>query len=94
MEGLKNIMEDTVEHQINEILPTMPQICSCTDCKLDMATYALNRLHPNYIRSDLGSLYHKVNTSSLQAQTEILATVVNAINVIGAHPHHKVEQKK
>ncbi len=93
MEGLKNIMEDTIEHQLDELLPTMPHICSCRDCKLDMATYALNRLQPNYIRSDIGALYHKVNSSSIQVQTEILATVVNAINVIGAHPHHKEDKK-
>jgi competence protein ComFB len=88
MEGLKNIMEDDVEYQLNKLLPTMPNICSCNNCKLDMATYALNRLKPNYVRSDTGALFHKLNTSSTQAKTEILTTVLNAINVIGAHPHH------
>ena len=89
MQGLKNIMEDDVEYQLNQILPTMTDICSCEDCRLDMATYALNRLKPNYVRSDTGALFHKVNTSSTQAKTEILTAVVTAINVIGAHPHHK-----
>ena len=88
MEGLKNIMEDDVEYQLNQLLPTMPHICSCKACRLDMATYALNRLKPNYVRTDTGALYHKVNTSSTQAQTEILTTVLTAINTIGAHPHH------
>lgn len=91
MEGLKNIMEDDIEEQLNALLPTMPHICSCNDCKLDMATYALNRLQPNYVRTDLGALYHKVNSSSVQARTEILTTVVTAINVIGSHPHHETE---
>ena len=81
MEGLKNIMEDDVEYQLNHLLPTMPNICSCESCRLDMATYALNRLKP-------GALFHKVNTSSTQAKTEILTAVVTAINIIGAHPHH------
>ena len=89
MQGLKNIMEDDVEYQLNQILPTMTGICSCEDCRLDMATYALNRLKPNYVRSDTGALFHKVNTSSTQAKTEILTAVVTAINVIGAHPHHR-----
>ena len=88
MEGLKNIMEDDVEYQLNKLLPTMPNICSCASCKLDMATYALNRLKPNYVRSSTGALFHKVNTSSQQAKTEILTVVVTAINTIGAHPHH------
>ena len=29
MEGLKNMMEDAVEYQLNKLLPTMPNICSC-----------------------------------------------------------------
>lgn len=88
MEGLKNIMEDDVEYQLNKLLPTMPNICSCDICKLDMATYALNRLKPNYVRTDTGALFHKLNTSSTQAKTEILTAVVTAINTIGSCPHH------
>ena len=67
MEGLKNIMEDDVENQLNQLLPTMPNICSCETCRLDMATYALNRLKPNYVRTNTGALFHKLNTSSTQA---------------------------
>lgn len=89
MEGLRNITEEDVEELLNGILPTMPNVCSCKTCRLDMATYALNRLKPNYVRSDKGALFHKVNTSSPQAKTEILATVVNAINIISEHPNHE-----
>ncbi len=78
MEGLKNIMEDDVEYQLKKLLPTMPEICSCEACRLDMATYALNRLKPNYVRTDAGALFHKLNTSSTQAKTEILTAVVTA----------------
>ena len=88
MEGLRNITEEDVEEQLNRLLPTMPNVCSCNQCRLDMATYALNRLKPNYIRSDKGALFHKVNTSSQQSKTEILETVVNAINTISSHPNH------
>ncbi len=88
MEGLRNITEEDVEEQLNRLLPTMPNVCSCEQCRLDMATYALNRLKPNYVRSDKGALFHKVNVSSQQAKTEILATVVNAINIISSKPSH------
>ena len=46
MEGLKNIMEEDVERQLDTLLPTMPNICSCEICRSDMAAYALNRLKP------------------------------------------------
>ncbi len=88
MEGLKNLMEDNVEKALNSILPTMPHICSCMDCRLDMATYALNRLQPKYARTSTGVILHRFDTSSAQVEAEILSVVVTAIEVIGAHPHH------
>lgn len=88
MEGLKNMMEDNVEYAINHLLPTMPNVCACEECRLDIATYALNRLHPKYTRTDAGAILHRFDTSTQQVETEILAMVVSAINVIGANPHH------
>lgn len=88
MEGLKNIMEDDVERQLNALLPTMPNICNCEVCRSDMAAYALNRLKPNYVRSNKGELFHKVNTSSTQAKTDLMTAVITAISVIGARPNH------
>lgn len=88
MEGLKNLMEDNVEQALKQLLPTMPNVCSCEDCKLDMATYALNRLQPKYARTATGAILHRFDTSSAQVEAEILTAVVSAINVIGSHPHH------
>lgn len=88
MEGLKNLMEDNVEQMINKLLPTMPNVCSCNDCKLDMATYALNRLQPKYARTTRGSILHRFDTASPQVEAEILSVVISAMDVIGSHPHH------
>lgn len=88
MEGLKNMMEDNVERTLNKLLPTMPHICACNDCRLDMATYALNRLPAKYGRTNTGAILHRFDTSSAQAEAEILAVVLSAIEVIGSHPHH------
>ena len=88
MEGLKNMMEDNVEHTLNQLLPTMPNVCSCDDCKLDMATYALNRLQPKYARTAKGIVMHRFDTASSQVEAEILTAVVSAITIIGSNPHH------
>lgn len=88
MEGLKNVMEDAVEYQLKRILPTMPDICSCEKCRLDMASFALNRLTPQYVRTDTGALFQKLNNSSQQAEVEVLTTVMSAINIISQHPKH------
>lgn len=91
MEGLKNLMEETVEDTLNRVLPTMPNVCSCPECRLDMAAYALNRLKPKYARTIKGAILHRFDTSSTQIEAAILSTVVSAINVISAHPNHTVE---
>lgn len=88
MEGIKNVMEDAVVYQLNKLLPTMPGICACEKCRLDMASYALNRLSPQYVRTDTGALYKKLNNSSQQAEVEVLSAVMSAIKTISAHPKH------
>ncbi len=88
MEGLKNLMEDNVEQMINKLLPTMPHICSCNDCRLDMAAYALNRLRPKYARTSTGAVLHRFDTLSPQVEAEILSSVISAMELIGGHPHH------
>ena len=45
MEGLVNMMEETVLKKIDELWETTDG-CKCQKCKLDIATYALNRLPP------------------------------------------------
>ena len=87
VEGLKNMMEDNVERAIDKLLRTMPNVCSCQDCKLDMATYALNRLQPKYIRSNTGAILHRFDTSTTQSEAEILTAVLSAIDIIGSNPH-------
>lgn len=88
MEGLKNLMEDNVEQMLNRLLPTMPHICSCNDCKLDMATYALNRLPSKYARTSAGAVFHRFDTLTPQVEAEILSVVVSSMELIGGHPHH------
>ena len=94
MEGLKNIMEDAVEYQLNKLLPTMPEVCTCENCRLDMMSYALNRLSPQYVRTDTGALYQKLHNYQTQAEVEIMTTVMAAISKIGSHPQHEEKPDK
>lgn len=89
MEGLKNIMEDVVEEHIKKILPTMPNVCTCKDCQLDIATYALNRLPAQYVRTDAGALYQKLNNHLPQSEATILTEITKAIEIIAANPNHE-----
>ena len=88
MEGLRNMMEDTVEQKLSELLPTY-NYCQCDECKIEMATYALNRIQPNYTHTKAGEILHQFNTSIGQADAEIISTVIKAIETIGEKPRHK-----
>ncbi|MCM1287923.1 MAG: late competence development ComFB family protein [Clostridium sp.] len=89
MEGLKNIMEDAVEEHIKQILPTMPNVCACKKCQLDIATYALNRLPAQYVRTDAGALYKKLNNYLPQSEATIITEITKAIEIIASNPNHE-----
>lgn len=87
MHGLKNMMEETVLQRLETLLPDSGY-CSCEECKLEMATYALNRLPPKYTCSKTGEILHQFDTSVTQMDIEITSCVLNAMRKIGEKPHH------
>ena len=66
MEGLVNMMEETVLKKIDKLWETTDG-CKCQKCKLDIAAYALNRLPPRYVHSLQGKLIHRFNASTTQS---------------------------
>ncbi|MFG6328570.1 MAG: late competence development ComFB family protein [Lachnospiraceae bacterium] len=91
MEGLTNMMEETVLTKIDQLWQTT-DFCKCNQCKIDIAAYALNRLPPRYVHSLAGELIHKFDASTIQMDAEITACVYNAIVRIGEDPNHDYEK--
>lgn len=92
--GLKNVMEDIVLRKIEEIMPAM-NCCTCQDCVLDVASYALNRLPPKYVVSHTGEIWSKLSTMDCgQYETDVTTNVVRGIQVIKDHPHHAKEEQR
>lgn len=87
MEGLTNLMEETVMKKINQIW-SQTNFCKCEKCRLDVAAFALNRLPAKYVRSLEGALIHRFETETTQTDAEITSVVYNAIRRIGEDPHH------
>lgn len=87
MEGLTNMMEETVLTKIDQLWPAT-DFCKCDQCRIDIAAYALNRLPPRYVHSLAGQLIHKFDASTIQMDAEITACVYNAIVRIGEGPNH------
>lgn len=62
-------------------------ICTCEDCVLDMAAFALNHLKPVYRVSLLGSMYaHSMGEG--EYRKEVGRSVEEAIRKIAANPSH------
>ena len=87
MEGLTNMMEETVLTKIDQLWQTT-DFCKCDQCRIDIAAFALNRLPPRYVHSLAGELIHKFDASTIQMDAEITACVYNAIVRIGEDPNH------
>ncbi|MDD7403702.1 MAG: late competence development ComFB family protein [Butyribacter sp.] len=92
MEGLTNLMEETVMHKIDQLWP-QTDYCKCDRCRLDIAAYALNRLPARYVQSLEGAMLHKFATSTTQTDIEITTVVFKAIQVVGEEPHSNMGTK-
>jgi len=64
-----------------------PGLCTCQDCVLDMAAYALNKVRPTYRSSLMGSMYAKAAVRPDYAR-EISHAVQEAIEKVKANPSH------
>ncbi|MCQ2506687.1 MAG: late competence development ComFB family protein [Lachnospiraceae bacterium] len=84
---LRNLTEDYVIIKIEEILQNF-NCCKCEQCRLDIASYALNRLQPRYVATSQGALMTKLCEFSGQFEVSTTAIIVQAIETISKNPHH------
>lgn len=85
---LINLMEKEVMHVTDGILKNMDDMCKCEKCKLDILSIALNNLKPHYVVSEKGEVYSKVNNMNYQFNTDIVAAVTRAIDLVKNNPRH------
>ncbi len=91
MEGLINMMEETVLRKIDQIWEGT-DYCKCQKCRMDIATYALNRLPAHYVSSLAGAMLHKFDVHTVQVEAEVTACVVQAVKLVGENPTHDNER--
>jgi competence protein ComFB len=53
-----------------------------------MLAYALNRLPPKYVVTDLGGVYTKLYQFKAQAKADATVLLVEAARVVKANPRH------
>ncbi len=78
---LVNEAETLVLAELEVQMARTPGVCTCQDCVLDMAAYALNKVRPSYRASLMGSMYAKATVRSDYAR-EITNAVREAIQKV------------
>ena len=84
---LTNMMESLVLIKLDEVIDKL-ECCKCEKCRMDIASYALNRLPPKYVATIEGEAYSKLATLSVQYETDMLNALFQAAKIVGNHPRH------
>ena len=85
---LKNMMEQMVLLKLDETIDKLC-CCQCDKSRIDIASYALNRLPAKYVATYEGEVYSKLETLSLQYETDLLNALYQAAQVVTQNPRHK-----
>jgi competence protein ComFB len=86
-DSLVNEAEEMVVAEIAKQITDHPDLCTCSECILDVAAYALNRVRPRYRVSLLDSVY--VDAGERDAyMMEIRRAVRDGIRKVIANPPH------
>ena len=86
-DSLVNDAERMVLQELEEQLKTAVDVCTCQECVLDMAAFALNNVQPAYRVSLMGSVYAKSGANAQHAQG-VTRAVREAIAKVKANPSH------
>lgn len=85
---LRNLMEDVVIMQLDELMKVFG-CCQCEQCRLDIASYALNRLPAKYVVTTQGELLSKLDSLDVQFEANITAAITQGILLVSKNPRHE-----
>ncbi len=88
---LRNLTEDYVVMMLDQLAGTL-DCCKCSQCRLDICSYALNRLKPKYVVSTQGELMAKLCEVDGQFEASVMSEITKAASVIKKYPRHKVDE--
>ncbi len=88
---LKNYMETLVLDKLDEIGSQL-NCCKCDKCRMDIASYALNRLPAKYVATYEGEVYSKLDTLSVQYEADLVNAIYQAAKIVSEHPLHSAEK--
>jgi competence protein ComFB len=89
--SLQNVTETLVRFLFDDAFRNTGKLaCTCEQCRDDILAFALNRLPPRYVSSDLGHAYVKTQYMSSQLQSDIVSELARAAEIVRDRPRHGV----
>ncbi|HEB32043.1 MAG TPA: hypothetical protein ENI15_14410 [Spirochaetes bacterium] len=88
LENLRNRTEEMVFEKIEKLKEEGTVFCTCQECVLDLAAFALNHVTPRYYTSLLGPLRPN-RTQEKRLQIEIDLALETGLKRIRSHPHNE-----
>ncbi|MEM5769112.1 MAG: late competence development ComFB family protein [Bacillota bacterium] len=84
---LKNHMETLVLQALDEKFDLLG-CCKCERCRLDIASYVLNRLPPKYTVTCAGEMFAKLDMLTFQHEADLLRLLFQGAALVAANPRH------
>lgn len=99
--NVHNILEEEVIKRVNSLYEQVKNMnvhwltCDCEQCRLDTASYVLNRLQPKYIVSGRG-MTHNASDYDSQKNADIDALIIEAMRIVSSikRPYHDQTEKE
>jgi len=86
--ALKNYMEDIVWGLLDDVLKTFPDICTCENCRFDIAAITLNTLRPKYGVTRVGEVFSRAVSLEPQYRADVITAITKAVVKVKDNPHH------
>lgn len=88
---LYNHTEEVVIEKMKSILmeENFENICTCRQCLLDIASYALNHLPAKYTTTSKGDVMTRLDEFEEQSQVDFDLIVIQAIKIVSKNPNHQ-----
>lgn len=84
---LRNLTEDMVIQKLDLMIDNL-DCCKCDICRLDIASYALNRLPCKYVATTQGELLSKLAMIDYDFDTRIMTEISCAAEKVRNSPRH------
>lgn len=86
---MKNALEEIAGEVFEQLRLRVAGFCTCSQCRDDVITHALNKIRPRYISGSLvGSAVTRVALDQWQARAELSVVTIEAMRRVARAPRH------